>query len=177
MRGSLGVALSVLLTACAGNTSPPGFLVGPRIAQSQAYGGWVELRVANGTSVDGEMIAVTADSVWVLGVGREGAVAPVVLPVASIREGKLTINDAEVGNVAGMTALGVLSTISNGLVLILTAPVWIIVGTAAGSAQSYTPQRRVPPLRWAELNASARFPQGMPSGVSLAQLRPKPRRR
>ena len=166
-----GVGLGLALVACAGNTAPAGFLVPPRLAQTEAYGGWVELLVTGGARVDGELIAVTADSVWVLGT------ASVVVPVASVRQGKLTTTNAEVGNVAGATGLGVVSTISNGILLVFTMPLWIIVGTAAGSSQSYAPERRVSPLHWAELNGFARFPQGLPDGVSLASLRAKPRRR
>jgi len=103
--------------------------------------------------------------------------ASVVVPVANVRQGKLTTVQSEVGNVAGATGLGVVSTISNGILLVFTMPLWIIVGTAAGSSQSYAPERRVPPLHWAELNGFARFPQGLPDGVSLASLRAKPRRR
>jgi len=168
---AVGVGLGLALVACAGNTAPAGFLVPPRLAQTEAYGGWVELLVTGGARVDGELIAVTADSVWVLGT------ASVVVPVANVRQGKLTTTNAEVGNVAGATGLGVVSTISNGILLVFTMPLWIIVGTAAGSSQSYAPERRVPPLHWAELNGFARFPQGLPDGVSLASLRAKPRRR
>ena len=168
---AVGVGLGLALVACAGNTAPAGFLVPPRLAQTEAYGGWVELLVTGGARVDGELIAVTADSVWVLGT------ASVVVPVANVRQGKLTTVQSEVGNVAGATGLGVVSTISNGILLVFTMPLWIIVGTAAGSSQSYAPERRVPPLHWAELNGFARFPQGLPDGVSLASLRAKPRRR
>ena len=168
---AVGVGLGLALVACAGNTAPAGFLVTPRLAQTEAYGGWVELLVTGGARVDGELIAVTADSVWVLGT------ASVVVPVANVRQGKLTTVQSEVGNVAGATGLGVVSTISNGILLVFTMPLWIIVGTAAGSSQSYAPERRVPPLHWAELNGFARFPQGLPDGVSLASLRAKPRRR
>ncbi len=168
---AFGAGLGFALAACAGNTAPAGFLVTPRLAQTEAYGGWVELLVTGGVRVDGELIAVTADSVWVLGT------ASVVVPVANVRQGKLTTVQSEVGNVAGATGLGVVSTISNGILLVFTMPLWIIVGTAAGSSQSYAPERRVPPLHWAELNGFARFPQGLPDGVSLASLRAKPRRR
>jgi len=168
---AVGVGLGLALVACAGNTAPAGFLVPPRLAQTEAYGGWVELLVTGGARVDGELIAVTADSVWVLGT------ASVVVPVANVRQGKLTTVQSEVGSVAGATGLGVVSTISNGILLVFTMPLWIIVGTAAGSSQSYAPERRVPPLHWAELNGFARFPQGLPDGVSLASLRAKPRRR
>jgi len=168
---AVGVGLGLALVACAGNTAPAGFLVPPRLAQTEAYGGWVEMLVTGGARVDGELIAVTADSVWVLGT------ASVVVPVANVRQGKLTTVESQVGNVAGATGLGVVSTISNGILLVFTMPLWIIVGTAAGSSQSYAPERRVPPLHWAELNGFARFPQGLPDGVSLASLRAKPRRR
>ena len=171
MRASAVVALGLMLCGCAGNTAPPGFLDPPLVAQAAGYGGWMQLKLANGTAADGELIAVSADSVWLLGA------TPVTVPVTAVKEGKLTTVYSEVGKVAGATGLGVLSTISNGILLVFTAPLWIIVGTAAGSSQSYTPERRAPPLRWTDLAGFARFPQGLPPGVALASLRAKPGRR
>ena len=66
------------------------------------------------------------------------------------------------------------TTISNGVFLLLTAPAWLITGLVAAGNESHAPLRDVPPLAWAELAAYARFPQGLPPGIDLAEIRPKP---
>src|SRR5213593_3708632 len=121
----------VLLVGCATNTAPPRFLPNPVEAQTQAWGGWIEISyVENGAQrrAEGELIAVTRDSVWVLGTdGGAGA----VVPTTQVRSGQLTAYDAQGGKVAGAAFLGTVSTISNGAFLILTAPLWIITGSVA----------------------------------------------
>jgi len=165
----------VLLVGCATNTAPPRFLPNPVEAQTQAWGGWIEISyVENGAQrrAEGELIAVTRDSVWVLGTdGGAGA----VVPTTQVRSGQLTAYDAQGGKVAGAAFLGTVSTISNGAFLILTAPLWIITGSVAASHQTHAPERSFPPLLWSELAAFARFPQGMPAGLRLGDLRPKAR--
>lgn len=171
----LGIAGVALLTACASNIAPPGFLPKPDQMQTDAYGGWIELRYQQDGRERrgaGELIAVTQDSVWVL--EQAGGV---VLATSAVRTGKLTAYTSGVGKVATFTLLGVLSTASNGVVLILTAPLWIITGTVAGVTESHAPERRAPPLGWRDLATFARFPAGMPTGVKLEDLRPAPRRR
>lgn len=160
---------STLALACASHNAPPGFLLSPQDAQASAYGGWIELTVRGDPKerrVQGELLAVTMDSVWVL-TDKGG----VVVPTATVVRGKLTGYLANVGAVSGWTALGVVSTISNGLILIFTAPLWIITGTVAGSAASYAPVRQAPQLPWSELAVFARFPQGMPPGLPLETLK------
>ena len=163
---------ATVLSACAGNSAPAGFLPSPQAAQSQAWGGWIELQYTQGQSerfVAGELIAVSRDTVWVLGPSG-GA----VVPTASVRGGQLTGYSAQADKVAGAAFLGTLSTISNGWFLVFTAPLWIITGTVAAANQSHAPVRRVPPLAWSDLSALARFPQGLPVGVRLEALRSRP---
>ncbi len=169
-RGA-GLAAAILAAACATNTAPSGFLPSPRQAQSSAYGAWIELEQVGSSrrTVEGELLAVTTDTVWVL--ADSGAV---VLPTSAVARGKLTAWSSGAGAVAGWTVLGVFSTISNGLLAGITAPLWIITGTVAGSGESYAPQRNVPPQGWAELARFARFPQGMPPGLALTALKLKP---
>jgi hypothetical protein len=162
-----------LVAACAGNSAPVGFLVSPRQEQTDAYGGWIELTLNRDSAgkpqrVHGELIAVTADSVWVL-----MQTAGLVVPTAAVTRGKLTAYQEPSGTATGWTALGVLSTASNGLLLILTAPLWIITGTASASSASHEPERFAPPFAWADLATFARFPQGMPAGSALGSLQPR----
>jgi hypothetical protein len=162
---------AALLTACATNSAPPGFLPTPTEAQTQAWGGWIELRYLRAGSerrADGELIAASPDSVWIL-----GAFGGVVVPTVQVTAGKLTGYSPQAGNVAGAAFLGTISTISNGALLVFTAPLWIITGTIAASDQSRAPERSVRQLAWSELTIFARFPQGMPAGLRLEDLRPK----
>lgn len=165
--GSCAWLAAVLAMACAGNTAPEGFLPTKAQAQTSAYGGWIELEVAR-QRVEGELLAVTADSVWVL-----TAQGVRVVPTASVTSGKLTAYQSQASAISGWTVLGVLSTASNGIVLVFTAPLWVITGTVAGSHESRAPVRTVPERRWADLAGFARFPQGMPPGVALRSLKPK----
>lgn len=167
---------AMLATACAGNSAPAGFLPMPVAAQTTAFGGWIELELVadsaakgqRGERVEGELLAVTPDSVWVL--TDEGGRA---IATASVREGQLTGYRAQVGSITGWTALGVVSTISNGVGLIITAPLWVLTGTIAGSGESRAPVSRVPTSSWTDLARFARFPQGLPAGVAIQSLQPK----
>lgn len=169
--------LVAAIWACAGNTAPREFLVSPSRGQTDAFGGWIELeylRDGRTEHLDGELLAVRADSVWVL--GPSGAI---VLATAPVRRGKLTAYHAQAGQVAALTGLGVVSTISNGLFLVFTAPMWIVVGSVTAGSQSREPVSEAPPLPWADLSLFARFPQGVPAALDLSELEPKrqPRQR
>jgi hypothetical protein len=78
----------------------------------------------------GELIAASADSLWVM---SEATV--VVVPVTAVASGQLAGYDPESGQVGGAVALGAISTISNGAFLILTAPMWLIGGSIAANSQ------------------------------------------
>ncbi len=166
-RGA-GVTAALLVAGCASNSAPSGFLPSPEEAQTSGYGAWIELRSQDASgerATEGELLAVTADTVWVL--SRSGAVA---LPTSAVAQCKLTAWQSGAGAIAVWTGVGVLSTISNGLFLVFTAPLWIITGTVAGSSESHAPQHKVPPFGWAELAEFARFPQGIPPKLALNTL-------
>jgi hypothetical protein len=166
--GKLGMVIAC--AACASNTAPKGWLLTPTEALSTAYGGWIELTHIDSADQrsQGELIAVSADSVWVL-VGNQA----IVIPTARVRDGKLTAYVAQKGNLATWTAVGALATLSNGGFLLFTAPMWIIGGSLVVGAESRAPERKAPPLTWAELAPFARFPQGIPPGLELTSLQPR----
>lgn len=167
-------AALLLVTACARNPAPGGFLPPPKDAGKDLYGGWIELVVPAGRQearIAGELIAARADTVWILPDTGRGAIA---VATSTVKQGRLVSYRSDAGAVMGYTALGVLSTLSNGAFLILTAPAWLITGIVASSAESRTPIRDAPPHMWGELAAYARFPEGLPPGIDLAEIRPKP---
>lgn len=164
---SIGVA--VACQGCASNTAPGGWLPKPAEAQSSAYGGWIELTHDQPERrTDGELIAVSADSVWVLS-GSQGF----VIPTARVKKGKLTAYAAQQGGLSTWVVLGTISTLSNGAFLLFTAPMWLIGGPLAVGGESHAPERKHPPLSWLELAPFARFPQGLPQGIELTTLQPK----
>lgn len=170
-RSSRWASLAAALAgaACAGSSAPEEWLPKPAEAQAAAYGGWIELThegSAQPRRTEGELIAVSADSVWVLS-DTHG----VVIPTSAVGKGKLTVYAAQTGTLRTWTVLGALSTLSNGGFLIFTAPMWIIGGSIATGGESRAAERKHPRLTWTELAPFARFPQGMPEGVELTALR------
>jgi hypothetical protein len=175
MSNTRGVMLAPLFlaVACAGNPAPAGFLPSPAQAPHDVYGGWIEVTVPAGrhdSTIAGELIAARVDTVWIL--PDSGGV--VAVATSALKKGRLANYTSETGAIAGFTALGVVSTISNGFLLGITAPLWIITGVVASSSESRAPLRDVPPLAWADLAVYARFPQGLPPGIDLGEIRPKP---
>jgi len=181
-----GVCAAVLLAACVSNPAPSGWLPPAQEVAREAYGGWILVDTArearrgwyaagdsgSGTDVEGELIAVDPDTVFVM--SRTGLVA---VPKAAVRRATLVAYDAQWGGLAGWAVLGTLSTVSNGGFLILTAPLWIIVSTSATASRSRAPMVELGEKgdRWEKLRLYARFPQGMPPGLDRGALRPAPR--
>ncbi|HTH63211.1 MAG TPA: hypothetical protein VL563_00910 [Gemmatimonadales bacterium] len=164
----------LLVAACAHNLAPGGFLPPPKDAGKDLYGGWIELVVPAGrqdTRIAGELIAARGDTVWILPDTGQGVIA---VATSTVKQARLVGYRSDAGAVMGYTALGILSTLSNGAFLVLTAPAWLITGIVASSAESKTPIRDTPPHMWGELAAYARFPEGLPLGIDLAEIRPKP---
>lgn len=162
----LSVAASLACAGCAANTAPRGWLLKPAQAQAMAYGGWIELTHGDEKQpTSGELIAVSADSVWIL-----GSSGVLVVPTSLVKRGKLTGYAAQTGPLTGWVLLGTFSTISNGALLIFMAPMWIIGGSLVVGGESRAAQRQSPPLPWVELAAFARFPQGLPEGMALTAL-------
>jgi hypothetical protein len=166
----LSAGVAVLDAGCASSSAPAGWLPKPAAAQSTAYGGWIELTYGQPTEqrAAGELIAVSAESVWVL-----SQTQALVISTSAVRAGKLTAYEAQKGGFTTWTVLGALSTISNGAFLIFTAPMWMIGGSLAVAGESRAPQRKISSVSWGGLAAFARFPQGMPEGIEMSTLEAK----
>lgn len=165
--------LALAVAACAGHTAPSGWLADPDAAQQEAFGGWMSVSCATSApdcaDSDGELIAVHPDSVYVLTFSSLRAI-----PRASIESATLMGYDSHKGDLALWGFLGTVGTLSHGLLLIFTAPIWIIAGTSATSAQSRLPRLAYPNRGLEEFRFHARFPQGLPPGFDAATLRRKP---
>jgi hypothetical protein len=158
-----------IASGCASNPAPAGYLPSVSEVQSEAFGGWVDLTFRDGGSerhIAGELIAVSPDTLWIRAVS-EG----VLVPTRQVLGGRLISYEPGTSEVAVATVLGVVSTASNGAFLLLTAPMWMIGGSFAAGSQSRVPIQDLARSNWADLAAFSRFPQGMPSGIGLDDLR------
>jgi hypothetical protein len=169
-RGAASAAYLLLLcTACFYTTAPEGWLPTPDVAQRQAYGSWIKVDYAEAggsRTVEGELIAAAADSVYVLTTDSLVALATGVITSAT-----LTAYDARLDAMTTWSALGGVSALSHGWFLVLSLPVWVIVGTTTSASVSKEP--RVESVDGAVLRPYARFPQGLPPGLDRGALRPK----
>jgi hypothetical protein len=162
-------SLLMLSSACFRTTAPDGWLSTPAVAQREAYGGWIAVERVQDTmkrTVEGELIAVTPDSLHVL-----TADSLVSLPMDEMTSATLTTYDARLGRLTTWTALGAVSTLSHGVGLVLTLPLWIIAGSTSTASASKAP--RVQSVEATLLQPYARFPQGLPPGIDRRALRQK----
>ena len=68
---------------------------------------------------------------------------------------------------------GSLLTISNGLLLVFTFPLWLIGGTVASVSRSYDPVFTYPGTPLTEFAPYARYPQGLPPDLDRGTIRMK----
>ena len=161
----------LILWGCASTNAPRDWLPGAAEMQSDAFGAWITLSPKQHSRADrmsGELIAVQPDSVFIL--VQDSLVA---MPRAGIADATLAAYDNHWGSLWGWTALGAVSTLSHGIFLILSAPLWILVGSITAASASHEPIRQYPDRPWEELKKFARFPQGLPVGIDRGALRGK----
>jgi len=160
------VMLGALLGACVDNPDPRH----PSIERTerQGYGAFITITTLSGQEVSGELISVERSVIRVL---RFGAGTGALTWVAStdVKSAEVYEYEAE-GGFAAWTLLGVLSTISHGFFLVLSAPVWIISGSIAGGLESRHMILSYPEHSWGEIVIWSRFPQGLPPGIDEESL-------
>jgi hypothetical protein len=155
-----GACLAAAVAGCARSPAPAGAVPWPAGAEADPYGAWIQVeRQGGGGVVAGELLAVDPDTVFVL--TWDGAVRGV--PLDSVREATIAWYRGHATDLAAWTVVGTISTISNGVFLLLTAPMWLIAGSAATAAESRAPLVRVPTRAdWTTARMYARYPAGLP---------------
>ncbi len=159
------------ILGCAATQAPRGWLASPTAMQTESYGGWVKLQYSTAAkkkvSLAGELIAIDADSVFLAG-DTFHAIA-----LSDLKSARLETYQSNSAGMGGLVGLGTVSTISNGLLLIFTAPIWIIGGSVTTGVRSREPMIDYPRREWSRLAAFARFPQGLPGGIDRRQIKIK----
>jgi hypothetical protein len=166
LSGWLGAAM--LLSGCVvGTAGPVHVLPTPEQAGSWTYGGWVEVSAKGKAPVQGELIAVARDTAWIL----DGPLA-IAVPRSDIVSGRVIGYDSETNKLFMWAILGPVATLSNGPVLLLSLPAWVITGAVATHKQRGKPILELTAENWNELAKYARFPQGAPPGLDFSRLKP-----
>ena len=141
----------------------------PPLAEVPVHGHRVTVE-ARLRDVTGELLAVDARSVWVLE-GEDELARPVAVPIEDVRSVGIEVLDSGVAMAATWSAIGTVSTLSHGILLVFSAPVWAASGIGSSVYEGNANDIEVPRDRLDVLSQYARFPQGMPPGV-LDRRRP-----
>ncbi len=118
--------------------------------------------------LQGELLAVDADTLYLVGLG---GVVPV--PTAKISEASMFRYYNHWGRAAMWSVIGTMGTASHGLLFLLSFPTWVLVGTAVTSGASREARIQYPRKLLDDFRPYARFPQGMPHNLSREQIRQK----
>jgi hypothetical protein len=153
----------LLLSSCAHLDVPEG-LPSPAEARTSVYGAWVDLKLFPVSTAQGELLAVTLDTLYYADT-KFHAVA-----IRQIVSARLVRYDPKQDDLALWSVFGVLSTLSHGYYIIFSGPVWL-----AASYFTYISRLEEPQLNYPETNILrfipyARFPQGLPENIDRSQL-------
>lgn len=165
------VLSAALMAGCATTTAPPNWLPDAESAQSDAFGGWIEIRGKDPSGplrYEGELITIEKDTTFVLTYAGLAGV-----PFAGIENAKLTRYSIGYEHLAAWTMFGTISTLSHGIGLILSGPVWVMFGTGLTAATSRAPQISYPTSAWDSFRPYSRFHDGWPAGFDRSTIRGK----
>jgi len=165
-------------------------------APTDVYGAWITVHLidegarphlAGEFSVDfadslgyrpplaGELLAVDADSVFVLVGGRAGSCPVTAIGKQDVAKAQVAYFDPEGERAGNWIFGGSLLSLSNGWAAGITLPMWWIIGGTMASSQHSLPLKKWPQHPWEELGTYARFPQGRPPHLRAEMLPQKPR--
>jgi hypothetical protein len=159
------------MISCIATPGPKGWLPSPNEVLSDAFGAWMIVEYSSGSgdkTEEGEFIAVEKNKVYLL--TRTGLEE---IPIPELQH--VTFATYKEERMVGVWALlGLLSTVSHGYYAAASAPIWLIGGILNASAESTSGVTKSDTIVWDEIRKYARFPQGIPLGVDLRQLKPRP---
>jgi len=173
VRISAIVTLCAIAMGCASTSAPSGWLASRQDVGSDGFGGWMEVELQDKSLIRGEFIAFMLDTLYVLPQIRAQESGCLAIATPAVRRARLTAFRLEANTPATVTLLGTLSTISHGTWLILSAPIWIIGGSAAAGSYSHESIHDYPKESFNDMVRFARFPQGLPDKIDLAHLKRK----
>jgi hypothetical protein len=131
---------------------------GHSVADVPVFGFGAEVTERSGMEAEGELLAVDAEHVWINGPG-----GPAPLHRMDIDHVIVWVSgDKSWVGFGVWTLLGTLSSVSNGLFLVFSAPIWLGTGIATSTASSSYNRARFEKPNFTNLWQFARYPQGLP---------------
>ena len=170
----------VLMMSCKTITAPKKSVPNRKGIHTDAFGGWLTVTTSSG-KIAGELIAATSDSLYIMTRIPEGRrttpkltdpTKVVAAAKTDISTARLVIFNTNSSNYDTWTAIGVVSTLSHGAVLLISAPLWLGVGTITSGIEASRPNYLDYPAKsWKEIETYSRFPQGIPEGINVRALK------
>jgi hypothetical protein len=162
--------MSVVLSGCAGINAPRGAVPVVDSAPQDAFGGWAGVWETKdyAPTLEGELIALSADSVYLL----KGSTLE-IRALAGIRRVRVVGYNPRAGDLQTWTLTGALSTLSHGGWSVISMPLWLLTGLGATRGAARVSEINFPTKlqTWENAVPFARFPQGMPAGLDRSSLR------
>jgi hypothetical protein len=154
--------LALMAASCA---APVSYLPEHEMVGEERWGAFIEVMILDGGSYAGELIAV-GEADLIIREEMAGLSSCLAVPLARVR--RYTVRYANGPDYGGLVPLYTLGTLTHGLWLIFSAPVNFLATTiiAVEASYAYELDSRKDRLSFEELKMFARFPQGLPPGVS-----------
>jgi hypothetical protein len=169
---SIIILLIFLINAC----SAPYFVPKPQYVDVNPYGAFITLKLGDGTTTKGELLAVDSTQIIILEFNDRFDSSELdtvrVIPYLLYKNYKVEYAFINYGwTIPLYTAV----TITHGWFLIFTAPInWLVtIPLTADAASAYTYDKKDLPFDY--LKIFARFPQGIPEGISYKSIKPPKR--
>lgn len=159
------LVLVVLAASCAG---PISYLPEHEMIGEERYGAYIQINTYSGKEYAGELIAV-GDSGLVVREEIENLSHCFLSPLLDIKS--FSLRYANGRNYGWAVPLYTLGTLSHGVWLIFSAPINLIATSviAIDASHAYEMDSRV--MTFEELKLFARFPQGLPEGITLDMIK------
>ncbi len=135
-------------------------------AITSGRGATARVDLGGGAELGGELVAVDDRQIWILTSGSR--LKTVSLP--SVHRLTLGVYGTKEAGYAAWTSLGALSTISHGGFLIFSLPIWLLTGIPSSIYESNRGIVEYPTQPIGVLRRFARFPQGIPAGITDAEV-------
>lgn len=167
----------LFILGCASTYAPEAYLPETEDVQRETYGGWITLVTApdslapeeNWMQYSGEFISMDEENIYLL------YDSLYLIPKKKIYSSVIEIDEKNSTTFGFWTAGGIASTVTNGVFLIITAPLWLLAGipTTVGESVRDRYEAEYPDDGyWESIMKFSRFPQGI-TDIDLKNLRPK----
>jgi hypothetical protein len=152
----------IFCASCASIRGPRELIPDPQEVPENPRGCWIELE----TKVDkiyGEFIGLSEENVYVeVQFGKK----LYAVPRDEVKKARIVVFYPDGTGYLGLwTLLGVLSTLSHGWGLILSAPIWLLFGIPSMIGRSYEPVFSYSKKELDKMSIYARYPQGVPMEI------------